>query len=63
MIGKMVRFKTPGGAMQQGRVMEQYVLHGRTRYKVETEFGEVFFYADEIEEFSAETTSGTKRAP
>jgi hypothetical protein len=50
MLGKMVRFKTRTGAVRQGRVMEQYRLHGRMRYTVQTEYGEVFIYADEAEE-------------
>lgn len=50
MLGKMVRFKTRTGAVRQGRVTEQYVLHGRLRYTVQTEYGEVFIYADETEE-------------
>lgn len=52
MLGKMVRFKTRTGAIRQGRVTEQYVLHGRMRYTVQTEYGDVFIYADEAEEVS-----------
>lgn len=52
MLGKMVRFKTLTGAVRQGRVTEQYYLHGRLRYTVQTEYGEVFIYADEAEEIS-----------
>jgi hypothetical protein len=52
MQGKMVRFKTRTSAVRQGRVVEQYVLHGRTRYTVQTEYGEVFIYADETEDLS-----------
>jgi hypothetical protein len=60
MVGKVVRFKTPNGAMREGRVAEQYVLHGRTRYKVQTEFGEVFVYADETEAGSDELNKQRK---
>lgn len=49
-MGKIVRFKTRTGAVRQGRVTEQYMLHGRLRYTVQTEYGEVFIYADEAEE-------------
>jgi hypothetical protein len=59
MLGKVVRFKTSSGTMRQGRITEQYVLHGRTRYKVQTDCGEVFVYSDEIEASSDET----KRPP
>jgi hypothetical protein len=52
MLGKMVRFKTITGAVRQGRVTEQYVLHGRLRYGVHTEYGDIFIYADEVEEVS-----------
>jgi hypothetical protein len=40
-FAKVVRFKTPGGVIRQSRVKEQHVLHGRVRYTVQTEFGEV----------------------
>jgi hypothetical protein len=55
MLGKVVRFRTSSGTMRQGRVTEQYVLHGRTRYKVQTDCGEIFVYADETEADSEET--------
>lgn len=47
---KVVRFKTQAGAVRQGRVTEQYYLHGRLRYTVQTEYGDVFIYADETED-------------
>ena len=50
MLGKMVRFKTRTGSVRQGRVTEEYTLHGRMRYTVQTEYGEVFIYAEEAEE-------------
>jgi hypothetical protein len=62
MLGKLVRFKTPNG-MRQGRVAEQYVLHGRTRYKVQTEFGEVFVYADETEAGSSDEVNRQRKLP
>jgi hypothetical protein len=52
MLGKMVRFKTRTGSVRQGRVTEEYKLHGRMRYTVQTEYGEIFIYADEAEEIS-----------
>jgi hypothetical protein len=49
MQAKIVRFTTRTGVVRQGRVTEEYLLHGRLRYTVETEFGDVFVYADETE--------------
>lgn len=49
--------------MRQGRVTEQYVLHGRTRYKVQTDCGEIFVYADETEAASAEETKRQQKGP
>ena len=45
---KIVRFKTPAG-VREGQVIDEYVLHGRTRYTVRTEFGEVYVYAEDTE--------------
>jgi hypothetical protein len=50
MQGKTVRFRTQAGVTRQGRVTEQYFLHGRLRYTVQTEYGDVFIYADETED-------------
>lgn len=63
MLGKVVRFRTSSGTMWQGRVTEQYVLHGRTRYKVQTDCGEIFVYADETEAASAEETKRQQKGP
>ena len=63
MLGKVVRFKTRTGAVRQGRVTEQYVLHGRLRYTVQTECGEVFIYADETEEVPQPAAKSPPRSP
>lgn len=63
MLGKMVRFKTRTGAVRQGRVTEQYVLHGRMRYTVQTEYGDVFIYADETEEVSPPQPAKPQQKP
>ena len=63
MLGKMVRFKTRTGAVRQGRVTEQYVLHGRMRYIVQTEYGDVFIYADETEEVSPSQPAKSQPKP
>ena len=49
MTAKIVRFKTPTGVTREGRVVDEYQLHGRTRYTVQTEFGEIYVYADDTE--------------
>ena len=63
MQAKIVRFTTPTGVVRQGRVTEQYFLHGRMRYSVETEFGDVFVYADETEEVTPQPAKSPPRAP
>jgi hypothetical protein len=63
MVGKLVRFKTRTGVVRQGRVKEQYVLHGRMRYTVQTEFGEVFIYADEAEDVSSHASKPQQKGP
>ena len=54
MLGKIVRFKTRTGLIREGRVKEQYVLHGRKRYALETEFGNVYIDAEQVEESAHE---------
>lgn len=50
MQAKIVRFTTQTGVVRQGRVTEEYLLHGRLRYTVTTEFGDVFVWANETED-------------
>jgi hypothetical protein len=57
---KIVRFKTPAG-MREGRVIDEYVLHGRTRYTVQTEFGEVYVYAEDTENVTPSQPVGRHR--
>ena len=63
MQAKIVRFTTPTGVVRQGRVTEQYYLHGRMRYSVETEFGDIFVYADETEEVTTPLAKSPPKAP
>jgi ribosomal protein L35AE/L33A len=63
MLGKVVRFKTPSGAIRQGRVKEEHVLHGRVRYTVQTDFGEVFLYADQTEDLLPPGKGQQKKTP
>lgn len=57
---KIVRFKTPAG-MREGRVIDEYVLHGRTRYTVQTEFGEVYVYAEDTEDVTSQQPASRHR--
>jgi len=63
MQAKIVRFTTRTGVVRQGRVTEQYFLHGRLRYTVETEFGDVFVYADETEDVTPQQPAKTPHRP
>jgi len=63
MQAKIVRFTTRTGVVRQGRVTEQYLLHGRLRYTVETEFGDVFVYADETEDLTPQQPAKTPHRP
>ena len=59
---KIVRFKTPAG-MREGRVIDEYALHGRTRYTVQTEFGEVYVYAEDTENVTPQPVSRPRQKP
>lgn len=62
-LAKIVRFKTPAGVIREGRVTDEYVLHGRTRYTVQTEYGEVYVYADETECVSSPSMARQRHKP
>ena len=62
MQAKIVRFTTPTGVVRQGRVTEEYLLHGRLRFTVETEFGDIFVWADQTEDVTPQTAKMPPRA-
>lgn len=64
MQAKIVRFTTPTGVVRQGRVTEEYLLHGRLRYTVETEFGDIFVWADQTDNITPpQAAKPPSRAP
>lgn len=63
MTAKIVRFKTPAGVIREGRVLDEYLLHGRMRYTVQTEFGEVYVYADDTEAVPPQTNKQRQKPP